>query len=1379
MSSKRPRFLPQHGPRGVSNRKRSSQRGRPGKPAKIPNQQGARQSNNIAAQLHAQWNSWPELNVILEGMPTWVTTSNLWDWFSHEGEIVYMDIYETPKSPGSYSGKIRFEPPPKRAFWEAGIYRVRHPDIERYPTDLKISVNLARYAPQGSLPSPVCPERWHPIKFVLHPLAIHFGSMIGKELMKVMKSLYGTVDERNLKFELSLKYKKLTAFFPMEIVTRGRRVIRQHKVAIEFSNMKEVYQTTTDNGCCALVVPLTKPPQYYWKVSDVRSTFSDEGKNWSVMESWNRATDIVEEAGLPMRYPVSLYTDFQDPGFIDIGRWTTLRFILDGRTDETRAINEQIVSALDDFNITTHVKNDFQITHGVQADMWKLLEHPILAEGDNALQMLQYSPDSVIHLPFEVRYQLEVCISKGRLNEHTISKEFLTTLATMSPTEAKFYLEFLADERDPIMDPMSVFQHPDADAFVPLTRIPQYCTLVRKATITPTTVRYSTPIIEVSNRVVRQYKHVQDRFLRIQFTEESERGRIAVNKDQNDEIYKRVLRTMYEGIRIGDRVYEFLAFGNSQLRVNGAFFFCPTQHTSCDDIRRWMGQFNHIKVVAKYAARLGQCFSTTREIRGISSPDTREIPDIERNDHCFTDGVGKISSFLARLINEDMALDVFAKPSAFQFRMGGCKGVLAIWPDDAKGMEVHIRESQKKFVSDSKGLEIIRCAALATATLNRQTITILECLGVPIKSFTDLLDKQLQSFELAMKDNDVAIDMLTKFVDDQQTTLCIADILRAGFKTENLQEPFVVNILNLWRSWSLKLLKEKARIQVERSAFVLGCVDETNTLRGHSFETEDSRVKDVSKLPQIFLQVSDSKQYNKTHVIQGVCIVGRNPSLHPGDIRVVEAVDCLTLHHLKDVVVFPATGDRPVPNMLSGGDLDGDDFFVIWEPSLMPQIWNYPPMNYSAPKPIELDRDVDVNDLRNFFVKYLKNDKLPLIATSHLALSDDFGPNSPKCLELAELHSKAVDYPKTGDPAILRRDQQPRIWPHFMEKKNCYHSKKALGKIYDKVVSSAVQFSPIWDSPFDQRIIKKFELRHDTLKAARQVKTQYDTSVRRLLSQHDLKTEFELWTSFAMSKPAVGSDYKIQEKLGCEFTELKKTFRKTCVEAAGGKQPDLIEPFIAAMYTITEEETKIALYEHHRGPTNHAGRILQPRKLEAKSMPLISFPWIFYQELCRIATNGSSNPQLIVTAGAHGKSTQHHAKSPEATPDQASVLQEENTTEESELSPEIHSHLPDGTVVHRGQPLSIFHPEDDVNSDDERSFSEKSLSELEEGESVHEELGVSEGDDIVKEDLDDTAQDTVGAQQVDEVAEDADGKGEDEDDAMDRLAKLVGGFDVD
>lgn len=984
-------------------------------------------SNEIASQLRPSWLSWPDLTVYLERLPSSTTTSNLWDWFSDQGEIAQMDINESPQNSAYRSGKIRFEPPPRNDFWGAAVYLIPHPDPRRKSELVEISVRLDKRVPEGFIRSPVCKDRRHPIVTTLYPMALEFGIMLEENSMKILKSMTGTVGERKLKLEINLRQKKLTAFFPMEIMTRGGRGVRQHKVVIDFFAMKNIYQATTDDDSCAIVLPLEIPPRYYWRTPNIRSTFSDDVKTWYAGDSWNRATDIVEEAGLPMQSPISLNNDYKDSKFIDIGRWTTLRFVLEAKTEEVKDLNRQLVSALHDFNINTIIRDDFQAAHGTNAEMWKYLDHHASAKSHNASHALSlWHEDSFVYLPFEVRYQLEVCISQGQLNEHKITKEFLDKLASMPSHRAKEYLEFAAervlkDGHPTTTDPMSTFdsQRDSGDNYKSISRIPQYCGLVRRAVITPTTVRYSTPNIEVSNRVMRRFRHIQDRFLRIQFTEEMEKGKITVNKDQNDEIYKRILRTMYEGIRIGDRLYEFLAFGNSQLRSNGAYFFCPTEYVSCDDIRQWMGQFSHIKVVAKYAARLGQCLSTTRDVRGISSPNCLQIPDVERNGYCFTDGVGKISVFLAKLVGEDMAIDICADPSAFQFRMGGCKGVLAVWPEDAKGTEVHVRESQKKFESDSKGLEIIRWARYATATLNLQTILILECLGVPIRSFTTLLDQQLRQYELAMRDNDVAIEMLERFRDEQHNHSCLADLLRADFKTETFQEPFVVNVINLWQSWSIKSLKEKARIHVPKSAFVLGCVDETGTLRGHSFDTEGSKEKDVHQLPQIFLQISDPKKYNKTFIIRGPCVVGRNPSLHPGDIRVVEAVDCKALHHLTDVVVFPSTGDRPVPNMLSGGDLDGDDFFVIWDPSLMPSEWNHPPMNYSPLDPIELKRDVNVDDLRNFFVKYLKNDKLPLIAMSHRAFADELGPKSSKCKSL-QRHLLAYSVNITTRPRACR-----------------------------------------------------------------------------------------------------------------------------------------------------------------------------------------------------------------------------------------------------------------------------------------------------------------------------------------------------------------------
>jgi RNA-dependent RNA polymerase len=334
---------------------------------------------------------------------------------------------------------------------------------------------------------------------------------------------------------------------------------------------------------------------------------------------------------------------------------------------------------------------------------------------------------------------------------------------------------------------------------------------------------------------------------------------------------------------------------------------------------------------------------------------------------------------------------------------------------------VHVRKSQEKFKAQYNGLEVIRGARYATATLNRQTITILSGLGVPDAVFLEMLRQQLQNYEDAMTNEVMAMELLRRYVDENQHSLVIGEMVEAGFVHGDVQEPFVATVLNLWKIWSLKMLKEKARLVVEAGAFVMGCVDETATLRGHSTKTEDSSGKNVGALPQIFLQVPRSVWRDKDgqpalderrptfpmpsmswvpssryRVVTGVCLVGRNPSLHPGDLRLVEAVDVPALHHLRDVVVFPQTGDRDVPSMLSGGDLDGDDYFVIWDERLLPPRWNYPPMHGSPVKPRELERDVDTQDVCDFFVKYIKSDILPSVALAHVAVSDKLGVKSDK-----------------------------------------------------------------------------------------------------------------------------------------------------------------------------------------------------------------------------------------------------------------------------------------------------------------------------------------------------------------------------------------------
>lgn len=50
----------------------------------------------------------------------------------------------------------------------------------------------------------------------------------------------------------------------------------------------------------------------------------------------------------------------------------------------------------------------------------------------------------------------------------------------------------------------------------------------------------------------------------------------------------------------------------------------------------------------------------------------------------------------------------------------------------------------------------------------------------------------------------------------------------------------------------------------------------------------------------------------------------RNPCLHPGDWQKFKVVDRPELSHLVDCIVFSTRGKRPAADLMSGGDLDGD-----------------------------------------------------------------------------------------------------------------------------------------------------------------------------------------------------------------------------------------------------------------------------------------------------------------------------------------------------------------------------------------------------------------------------------------------------------------------
>ena len=62
----------------------------------------------------------------------------------------------------------------------------------------------------------------------------------------------------------------------------------------------------------------------------------------------------------------------------------------------------------------------------------------------------------------------------------------------------------------------------------------------------------------------------------------------------------------------------------------------------------------------------------------------------------------------------------------------------------------------------------------------------------------------------------------------------------------------------------------------------------------------------------------DEFNKNKKIVLRRPVVVTRNPCLHPGDVRQLEAIDVPGLCHLVDCVVFPRQGSRPHPNEMAG-----------------------------------------------------------------------------------------------------------------------------------------------------------------------------------------------------------------------------------------------------------------------------------------------------------------------------------------------------------------------------------------------------------------------------------------------------------------------------
>ncbi|CAF2129332.1 unnamed protein product [Rotaria magnacalcarata] len=593
-------------------------------------------------------------------------------------------------------------------------------------------------------------------------------------------------------------------------------------------------------------------------------------------------------------------------------------------------------------------------------------------------------------------------------------------------------------------------------------------TYVPSVTLTPTLIRIKPLKLCRTNRVLRATQ---------EFGKALEHFALVDIRDENGErlqsfhfrdLHGHFLGYLEHGFPLMDnnRDYRYLHHSQSQIRSSQFWFYHhePGLNRSLYEAYEWMGAFDTERNVAKNASRIALCFSTTTPTIEIDLEYVRSIPDIKTKDEklVFTDGCGTLSQQLRDDIQKSLGKRPF---SVVQFRYAGAKGVVSVNPQLGPGYHLCIRHSMDKFVSEHRCFEVCKVSAPRSLYLNRQVILLLSNRRIADSVF--LMLQQRNNFALirSLLRNDDA-----KYLLGEKLPYWF---LPYGAKIDFVHEPFFRQLVITACLSSVRDLLRRTRICVSRNKArnMFGIIDEYNVLKPDEVFVQYTQLHDRE-------DTNGRGKRKDTRILRNCkVVVTKNPCHHPGDVRTFTAVDHAALKHLNDVIVFSQQGNCPAPHQISGSDLDGDEYAVIWHEDIVPlQTDNAEPYNYdSNNKPLELDRPVERKDIHDVVLNIAESDFLGRLSNLHLAYADRFGvdsdikpqPDVLSTIKLAGAISEEVDSGKTGvhplnDMKIKKqKDALGDSRPDFMENTNMksYKSDKILGKLY----RASRRTLPLWN----------------------------------------------------------------------------------------------------------------------------------------------------------------------------------------------------------------------------------------------------------------------------------------------------------------------------
>ncbi|CAB3407561.1 unnamed protein product [Caenorhabditis bovis] len=755
---------------------------------------------------------------------------------------------------------------------------------------------------------------------------------------------------------------------------------------------------------------------------------------------------------------------------------------------------------------------------------------------------------------------------------------------------------------------------------------------VRKVVLTPTRKILVVPETIMSNRVLHRVDHDCTRVLRVVFRDDDNQNmRLTA---LGGLLRSTMLSYLQDGIHVAGREFGYLGSSNSQMRNNGAYFMekysarnlreyrlakgrdpSPGYRPKIETFRKSLGKFEEAGSISKAMARLGQCFTQTRVCKGhpLERSDYMVTFDVvggraadTTGSYTFTDGIGAVSASVAKKVAKLLKLGKGCVPSAYQIRFRGMKGMIAIDPqidtdvldvfvkDDVDDVAIVPREfgfscvfrpSQIKFISarthDNKyDLEIVKFSMPTPVALNRPFINILdqvsskqsfECHRRVCERVRQYLDIQLESFAKLMINEDACRGKL----EEMPRRIRFASLLkRNGFVLST--EPFFRTLIRASIDFVLAKLVRKSQIQVPtdlgRSMF--GVTDETGRLQyGQVFVQYTKNVK--NKTPT---------KNDKKIVLNGRVMITKCPSVVSGDVRMFEAVDIPELHHMCDVVVFPQHGPRPHPDEMAGSDLDGDEYSVIWDSELFfdgnEKAFDFVSTKNNAEFKIE---EMD-KLMHEFYVHFMEQDSIGMVASNHLHLSDHYGIDSKVCMNLATKLTQALDFAKSGTaPDPLTRKWQfdaenlVAIPPEVAERqpdfsapqeravsRPIYYSTSLLGSIFRELMSiddvmklaNNRRIQVVADEMLDYFGWEMFE------DEARREMAKYNSQMRSIMENYGIRTEAEVFSGFILDMRNRISDkeqddmsfFNTENVIETKITELFRKFRENFFNAFAGHE---------------------------------------------------------------------------------------------------------------------------------------------------------------------------------------------------------------------------------